>query len=55
MEYPHYSTIMPERTEKQCDFCHGMGHIMFLPPKLRVIVDRDVECELKAWKPNKEG
>lgn len=43
LEYPSISFIMPEKKETQCSACHGFGEILFLPPKLRVIVDRDTE------------
>ena len=50
MEHPGVDYHMKEKEEKQCDACHGFGEYLFLPPKLRVIVDREVKTDLTVWK-----
>ena len=49
LEYPSIDYHMKDKVKKQCDACHGFGVYIFLPPKLRVIVDKDVENNLSKW------
>jgi hypothetical protein len=50
MEYPSIDYHMKDKVAKECDTCHGLGEYIFLPPKLRVIVDKDVKSNLTKWK-----
>jgi DnaJ-class molecular chaperone len=47
MEYPKLAFNLGEKVKKQCASCHGIGEILFIPPKLRVITDSEVEPKIE--------